>query len=91
MIVAAGNISSSPTLVTSKSFCSSCEHTNKGLDYDIGKGDVAWGGTCTVRMYSRGVGTRDSSSGKRREYLSRTNLCIVTMNEDNITFNHVVQ
>ena len=29
-------------------------------------------------MYSKGVGTRDSNSGKRREYLSRTNLWIMT-------------
>lgn len=32
----------------------------------------------TVCTYSNGPTTKDSNSGKRFEYLSRTNLCIIT-------------
>lgn len=34
----------------------------------------------TVCTYSNGPTTKDSNSGNRFEYLSRTNLCIITEN-----------
>lgn len=44
--------------------------------------------TWTVLMYSKGVWTRDSSSGKRFEYLSRTNLWTTTATIQVYVFTH---